>query len=135
MLIFWLATTNSHKIKEIESFFKNQPSLIFKSLKDLKNYTPPEETGNSFKENAEIKSFQLLTFLNQKDNPLNKEIWILGEDSGLEVEALNKAPGIFSARYGGEQTTDQKNNQLLLHNLKGKKSRKAQYICALYISS
>ncbi len=131
MITFWIATTNPHKIKEIKSFFKNQTSLSFKNLKDLKGYTPPEETGSSFKENAEIKSLQLLTFLNHKNIPLNKNIWILGEDSGLEVESLNKAPGIFSARYGGQQTTDQKNNQLLLHNLKDKKSRLAQYVCAI----
>ena len=133
MITFWLATTNSHKIKEIESFFKkNQTTLLsFKSLKDIKNYTPPKETGTSFKENAEIKSFQLLIFLNQKNLLANKEVWILGEDSGLEVESLNNSPGIFSARYGGEQTTDQKNNRLLLHNLKDKKTREAQYICAL----
>jgi len=130
-MTIWLATTNIHKIKEIKSLFKDHISVSFKSISTYPNYTIPKETGQSFAENAKIKSLQLLHFLKQQSISLNKNIWILGEDSGLEVEALNQAPGIFSARYGGLHATDHQNNQLLLKNLKNKQSRKARYVCVL----
>ena len=100
------------------------------SLDSLK-YTPPEETGLSFKENARIKSTHLLTFLKNIPLKLPEPLWILGEDSGLEVTALKGCPGIYSARYSGPGATDQKNNRLLLKNLKGREDRTARYVCAL----
>ena len=132
-MTLWLATTNSHKIKEIKSFFKNTPAIQFLDLSDIncKNYTPPEETGNTFKENAGIKSAGLLKFLKDSKLSLQKPCWIVGEDSGLEVKVLNGKPGIYSARYSGPQATDQKNNQLLLKNLLRQTDRTACYTCAL----
>ena len=132
-MTLWLATTNTHKIKEIKSFFKDTPAIKFLDLSDIncKNYTPPEETGNTFKENARIKSAGVLKFLKDSKLSLPKPLWILGEDSGLEVKVLNGKPGIYSARYSGPQATDQKNNQLLLKNLLGKTDRIARYVCVL----
>lgn len=130
-MTFWLATTNRHKIKEIWSFFKNQKSISFKSLKDLSSYIPPEETGSSFLENAEIKANHLLSVLKASSFSLETNTWILGEDSGLEVQALKGEPGIYSARYAGLNADDKKNNQLLLQNLKNQKERQAQYVCAI----
>ena len=136
-MTLWLATTNSHKIREIKSFFKNLSAIRFLDLTDLKRfvkntaYIPPEETGISFKENAGIKSFNLLKFLRKSVSTLPNPLWIMGEDSGLEVKALKGKPGIHSARYSGPQATDQKNNQLLLKNLSGQTDRRARYVCVL----
>lgn len=136
-MTLWLATTNFHKIKEIKSFFKSTPGILFLDLTDLERfvknipYISPEETGNSFKENAGIKSYSLIKFLKNSDSIFPYPLWIIGEDSGLEVKVLNGKPGIHSARYSGPQATDQKNNQLLLKNLSGQTDRKARYVCVL----
>ena len=138
---FYLATTNSNKIKEIEGFLCpikffssflqiSKANLLIKSLKDLENYKPVEETGVTFKENAILKSRHLLKDL-KKRGLLPSPLWILAEDSGLEVESLVGAPGIYSARYSGPNANDRRNNQLLLKNLKNHKNRKARYVCAL----
>lgn len=128
-MIFWLATTNRHKIREIKAFFKNRFPCYDPS--GLAGYFPPEETGQSFRENAEIKACHLASFLKPSDH--GSDSLILGEDSGLEVRALNGQPGIFSARYSGLKATDSENNQLLLENMKGKpkEKRSAAYVCAI----
>lgn len=142
----YLATTNLNKIKEIKQFLNNyfkvceedssyqkadkkQPVLI-KSLKDFPDYLSPEETGLSFQENAHIKSSSLFQYLKSK-GLLSDSIGILAEDSGLELEALQGAPGIYSARYAGEPADDKKNNSFLLKKMKNKVSRKASYSCVL----
>lgn len=136
-MTLWLATTNVHKIKEIKSFFKDTSDLQFLDLSDIKkfitnrNYISPEETGDSFKENASIKSAGLLKFLKNSASTLPKPLWIVGEDSGLEVKALNGKPGVHSARYSGPEATDQKNNRLLLKNLLEQTNRTARYVCTL----
>ena len=133
-MTLWLATTNSHKINEIHSFFKNTDSIRFldlNCLKDFGPYTPPEETGADFVENAKLKAESLFLFLNKSGTALPQPLWIVGEDSGLEVKALKGAPGIYSARYSGPQATDKKNNRLLLKELGGEKDRTARYVCAL----
>ena len=137
----YLATTNNNKIKEIKDFlrslkdFLNTPqilktSLSIKSLKDLENYNSIKETGLSFKENASLKSRNLLNNL-IKRNLLVNPLGVLGEDSGLEVESLSGAPGIYSARYSGSEANDKQNNRLLLQSLKNQNNRKARYVCAL----
>ena len=131
-MTIWLATTNAHKIKEIQSFLKEYKNLKFKSLKDLQLYTPPEETGNSFKANSEIKSQHLFETLT-KSSALEKNTLVLAEDSGLEVKSLDGAPGIYSARYSGDNATDEKNNELLLEEMKDKSDRKAQYVCVISV--
>ena len=80
------------------------------SLAEIPDVIEVEETGSSFQENAELKAVQQAIHLRQ---------WVLGEDSGLSVEALDGAPGIFSARFSGPEATDEKNNALLLEKLKG----------------
>jgi XTP/dITP diphosphohydrolase len=81
-----------------------------------------EETGDTFAENAVLKACQQAKHLQR---------WVLGEDSGLAVDALQGAPGVYSARYSGPNATDDSNNRLLLENLKGVplEKRTAHYVC------
>ena len=136
--ILYLATTNTNKIKEISHFiqtvfkdtlFFKQPSvLLIKSLRDIPNYSIPEEKGSSFQENANIKSKALWKRLrDQSENVFG----VLAEDSGLEVFSLKGAPGIFSARYSASKATDKENNQLLLKRMEKRQNRQARYVCAL----
>ena len=129
-----LATSNSHKIKEIKAFFKNTKNINFYKLSDWPEYKAPEETGSSFKENARIKARSLALFLKTQKHSL-KNFSVLGEDSGLSVKALNGAPGIYSARYSPEGT-DTSSLMLLLKNLQNVSDRQAHYTCSIcYISA
>ena len=112
-MTLWIATGNKGKVEEFKLLLKNY-KLYF--LKNIPHYQEPEETGSSFAENASIKAQSL-----KKHKPSK---WVLGEDSGLEVPALNKAPGIYSARYAGPKATDKENLDLLLKNMKYLKEEK-----------
>ena len=85
------------------------------------------EDGTTFGENAALKATQTARFLGQ---------WALGEDSGLCVDALDGEPGIYSARFSGEEATDQANNQLLIERLADVPStrRGAHYVCHVAVS-
>ena len=113
-----VATNNLGKIKEFQELFKESHIL---SLKDIGYKEEIVENGKTFKENALIKAQQVSKALHAI---------VLADDSGLEVEALDGAPGIRSARYAGDHDTD-KNNALLIKNLKGVKNRAARFVCAL----
>lgn len=117
-----IATNNLNKVKEFKSIFNND-NIEFKSLKEIGYDKDIIEDGNTFKENALIKAKAVADDLN---------VIAISDDSGLEVEALNGAPGIFSARYAGGHN-DEDNNALLLKNLKGVENRKARYVCAICI--
>ena len=112
-MTLWIATGNKGKAEEFKTLLKNY-QIYF--LKDIADYQVPEEIGFSFEENARIKAQAL-----RKQKPRE---WILGEDSGLEVPALNNAPGIYSARYAGPGATDTDNLNLLLKNMKHLKGEK-----------
>lgn len=101
-----LATTNDNKKSEIQSFFHGG-NLEILTLSDL-NLTPAEETGNSFVVNARIKAKAAVEATG---------LWSLGEDSGLEVDGLNGAPGIHSARFAGEGATDAARIEKLLEEM------------------
>ena len=126
MLNLWIASFNDHKIKEIKSLLPKELECELYSARDLDFYSAPEETGKTFLENATLKAKSM--------RPLVPEShWLLAEDSGLEVEALNGLPGIYSARYAGEKASDLMNNDKLLKmlNFKGDASRKARYVCQI----
>lgn len=119
-----LATTNTSKIKELKDIFK-QTGVEILSLDDLgTRYEPPVEDGNSYQENAKIKAvyYSKLTGLP-----------CISDDSGLEVDALNFEPGIYSARYAGENATIAENNKKLIDEIKalGLESSLASYSCTL----
>lgn len=119
-----IATKNKGKIKEMVNAFSHLPVELI-SLGDLgRSFPDAVEDGESFMANSLIKaSF----YMKETGLPC------LADDSGLEVEALEGAPGIFSARYSGENATDESNNEKLQEELrkKGAESSKAAYQCAL----
>ena len=97
------------------------PDIEILSLSDVGLEGEIEENGSDFEANALIKA----SFAAQSG-------YIgLGDDSGLCVDALNGAPGIYSARYSGEGANDAKNNEKLLHELGGKSDRRAKFVCCI----
>jgi len=116
-----LASNNEHKILEI----KDMLGHAYQVLKQADfNIGPIPETGKSFKENAIIKAREI-----HKITGLST----IGDDSGLVVEALDGEPGVYSARYSGEDATDEENNRKLLRKLEEKKTnnRKARFECVI----
>ncbi len=122
-----LSTRNKHKIKEVETILTEclgaQVEIL--SLDDIKFYDEIVEDGTTFEENALIKA---RAAFNKSGIPS------IADDSGLAVNALGGAPGIYSARYAsidGQDADDNENNRLLLKNLEGKNDRSASYVCAI----
>ncbi len=116
--ILTLSSGNAHKIEEIQAVL----DIPLRGLKELPGVPEFEETGVTFEENALIKARGLRDFLND---------WALADDSGLAVEALNGAPGVYSARYAGRHGDDAGNNRKLLQELAGVKNRQAGFVCVL----
>jgi XTP/dITP diphosphohydrolase len=118
-----VATRNMGKVKEISRILK-EFALDVLTLEDFPPIPIPEENGTSFKENA-IKKARF--FARYTHMP------VIADDSGLEVDFLEKRPGVFSARYAGEDATDEENNRKLLEELKGipHDKRGAHYVCAI----
>lgn len=123
-----IASSNLHKIREFRDIFKAIPHLDILSLRNFPDYTPPEETGETFEENARIKAEHAAKALNK---------WVLADDSGLVVPALNGAPGIHSRRFSGPNATDNENRKKLLIDLHNKKGleRYAYYECCLVLAN
>lgn len=124
-----IATNNQNKLKEFKKILDNYNII---SLKDIEYLNEIEETGQTFEENALIKAETIHNYLKQK----NLEYIVIAEDSGLCVDSLNGAPGVYSARYAGGHGNDQANRDKLQKELEGKE-RKAYFICtiALYYPS
>lgn len=117
-----LASRNKKKIAELQTLLGEYiEGIEILSLDDVGILGEIEENGNSFSENALIKARAAAS---------SGYIGI-GDDSGLEVDALGGAPGIYSARYAGGHGDDEANNQLLLKNLEDKTDRSARFVCAL----
>ena len=114
-----VASGNAHKIREISEIFTDFEVV---SQKQAGFDEDVEETGATFMENAIIKA-----------QAASKALGIptLADDSGLCVEALDGAPGVYSARYCGEHGKDKENRDLLLKNLDGVENRRAYFACAL----
>ncbi len=103
-----IASSNVHKIREIKEMLKETLSIDLLSLRDFPHYQSPEETADSFKGNAILKATQAAKSLKH---------WALGEDSGLVVPALGGEPGVFSARYAGNDASDADNRNKLLFKM------------------
>ena len=115
-----LASKNSGKLKEFNYLFKNTNFELI-PISEFTN-EDIEETGTSYEENAFIKA----KFASDISG-----LPSLGDDSGLEVEALNGEPGIFSARFAGEKGNDNLNNNKLLDELSLKKDKSAKFVSIL----
>lgn len=110
------ATNNTHKLEEIQLALKDIFNI--QSLKELGCNTDIPETGNSLVENALIKA----RFIHQEYH-----CDCFADDTGLEITALNGEPGVYSARYAGEQKNSEDNMDLVLQKLQGVKDRSAQF--------
>ena len=119
-----IATKNAGKIKELKKLLIGLPIQI-KCLDAFSNITEPEEAGATFAENAVLKA---------KYYALQTKLWALADDSGLEVKALNGAPGIFSARYAGENATDEEKIKKILQKLNNIKDRRARFVCTMAVA-
>ena len=115
-----IASNNPNKIRELKEILGDRFEMF--SLKEKGIISDPEETGETFEENSEIKA----RFALEKSG-----IATLADDSGLAVEALNGEPGVFSARYSGEDATTEKNNALLLKNMENITDRRAKFVCVI----
>lgn len=114
-----IATKNRHKVEEISRLLKGVK--VF-SLADFPSVPDIAETGATFYENALIKAKVVHQLLGKP---------VLADDSGLCVNALNGAPGVYSARYAGEGSSQEKLITKLLRNLKGEKNRKAHFMTVM----
>ena len=110
------ATNNAHKLKEVADILGDRIELL--SLRDIDCHADIPETAQTLEGNARIKSNYIVEHFH-----LN----CFADDTGLEVEALNGEPGVYSARYAGENNDSEANMQKLLRNLQGKENRKAQF--------
>lgn len=119
-----VATKNAGKSAEIRSFLKDFPVEI-KDLNDFGPIPAPVENGRSFEENAYKKAGFTAKILG---------LPALADDSGLEVQALDGAPGVYSARYAGPAATDPQNNAKLLEALSGVENRRARFCCVLSLA-
>ena len=121
-----IATRNAGKIREYQSLLASLPFQL-RSLTEFPDTTEVEETGLTFSENAVLKA---------KAYAEQTGLWTLADDSGLEVEALGGAPGIFSARYGGEMASDADRVELLLAQLQsaGAVQSRARFVCVIAIA-
>lgn len=115
-----LATNNTGKVDEFKSMLASS-SVCLLTMGEF-NIESPDETGQTFMENALLKA---------RHTSKLTGLPALADDSGLVVPALNGAPGIYSSRYSGLDATDASNRELLLQELNGVTDRRAYYVCAL----
>ena len=121
-----LGSHNRKKLGELAELLEPH-GFVLKTLADFPQAIAVDETGTTFAENAHLKASVQAKHLGQ---------WVLGEDSGLSVDALGGAPGVYSARYSDPGATDERNNDLLLEKLKNVplEKRTAHYTCYAALS-
>lgn len=120
-----VATHNSHKTGEMKKILGD----LFPEITDLTSIPglePPVEDGETFSANSAIKALAA-----SRDQPA---AFILADDSGLEVDALEGAPGIYSSRYAGENASDAENREKLLAEMEGETNRTARFRCVVVIA-
>ncbi|MEJ6560020.1 MAG: RdgB/HAM1 family non-canonical purine NTP pyrophosphatase [Akkermansiaceae bacterium] len=117
-----VATRNAHKVEEIRAILDDYEVCDLSVLTD-----PPEveETGTTFLANATLKALAI--------SEITDDL-VLSDDSGLEVDVLGGAPGVYSARYGGEDGNDGLNNEKLLRELSGVSNRTGRFRCVMVLA-
>jgi XTP/dITP diphosphohydrolase len=123
-IVLVVATHNQGKMREYTLLLREFPIEI-KGLSDFQKIPRFQEKGSTFDEIARNKARFASTVL---------DVPALADDSGLVVEALDGAPGIFSARYAGNSADDYQNNLKLLENMNGKENRDATFVCSIAIA-
>ncbi len=118
-----IASNNAHKVEEIKTALCFD-GWEFKTMSEAGVVSSPEETGTTFEENARIKARAVYEITHTA---------VLADDSGLAVDALQGAPGVYSSRYSGVDGDDEANNAKLLEELKTipEKERSARFVCVL----
>jgi XTP/dITP diphosphohydrolase len=116
-VIVYCATSNAGKLREFQAAGKGFDVQRLRAA-----VSPPEEHGLTFEENAIAKAEYYGRF---------EKAFLFAEDSGLEVDSLGGAPGVYSARYAGPNATDEENNARLLARLEGVKDRRARFVCTV----
>ncbi len=124
------ATGNEGKMREIREILQDMDAEIL-SMKEAGIEIDIEENGSTFEENAEIKARAVAAAVRTGEMP--DDIIVLADDSGLEIDALHKEPGIYSARYLGEDTPYSVKNKNLIDRLEGvpDNKRTARFVCAI----
>jgi XTP/dITP diphosphohydrolase len=122
-LQLYCATTNPGKLREFRLAL--QDSFDVKPAPQLVSIPAPEETGATFEENA-----------TQKAQYYSKHCdgYLFVDDSGLEIDALGGAPGVYSARFAGPDATDEANNRLVLERMRGVQDRTARFVCVVALA-
>jgi XTP/dITP diphosphohydrolase len=122
-----VATTNQGKLREFQEAARQlgYPEIQVETLSLPPGISAPEETGSTFEENARIKAVHASSYTADL---------VFADDSGLEVDALGGAPGIYSARYAGEGVGDAANNTLLLERMRNQTNRTARFVCAIAVA-
>ncbi|PBQ31943.1 non-canonical purine NTP pyrophosphatase, RdgB/HAM1 family [Sphingobacteriaceae bacterium] len=119
------ASANKNKIKEITPLLSDRYKLS--GLEEAGILEEIPEPGTTIKENSFLKAKYVIDRLKSE----GKEAAVFADDSGLEVEALNNAPGVYSARYAGVPKNDEANNKKLLQELSSKESRRARFVTVI----
>ena len=119
-----VATKNQGKLKEIKAILSDEKYEIV-SMSDMGIDIEVDEDADTFSGNATKKAVEIMNVCNEIT---------LADDSGLVVDALDGAPGIYSARYAGEHGDDLQNNLLLLKNMENETNRKAKFVCAMTLA-
>ena len=123
--IIVLATNNKNKVREFKELLKDSP-IVIKCLQDFGPLPEAVEDGETFDDNAYKKSFHYARVLG---------VPCLADDSGLVVDALDGRPGVYSARYAGENVTDRENCDKLLEEMRDQKKRSAHFQCVLSLAT
>ena len=120
-----LATNNEDKIREIRNLLEDLPITIL-TKRDFLEFPEVDETGATLRENATLKAATIAQFC---------DLPALADDTGLEVDALNGAPGVYSSRFAGENATYADNVRKLLNDLKGvpRERRTARFRCVIAV--
>jgi XTP/dITP diphosphohydrolase len=119
-LRLFCATTNNGKLREFRLALENQFEIV--TLPGLAGIPPCAETGATFEENAVQKALYYSKLCDE---------YLFVDDSGLEVDALDGAPGVYSARFAGPDATDAANNRLLIERMQGVLDRTARFVCVV----
>ena len=126
MLQLLAATGNPHKVQEFLSMIPDlQDRVRILTIPDIPGFPALREDGTSFEENSAMKACQASRYA---------DMAAFADDSGLEVRALGGAPGIFSARYAGENASDADRIAKLLENMKDKEDRAARFVCVISLA-